>query len=82
MIAGTPIYPMHRSMLGSQAWKRPPTGMSAMNIPDDLKHDLSIIALSVFTDCVNAGKTFQDAILAVYVTGLENGVSAGREDRR
>jgi len=70
-----PIKPMHRSMAGSQVWRCTPIGMSSLTVNNDLKHDMTNIALSIFTDCVNAGKTFQDAILAVYLSGLENGVS-------
>lgn len=74
-----PIRPVHRSMLGSQTWTRPPVNMMAMPIPHDLKYGLTEIALSIFTDTINAGKTFQDAILAVYISGIENSASARRE---
>lgn len=75
-----PIRPMHRSMLGSQGWTRAPAGMSRIGLDDETKDRLTIVALSVFTDCVNGGKTFQDAILAVYMTGLENGCMASKEN--
>lgn len=29
--------------------------------------------LSIFTDAVNVGNSFQDALLAVYLSGLEHG---------
>ena len=73
-----PIRPMHRSMIGSQGWSRPPVGMTAIAIKDELKHDITKIALSIFSDCVNQGKTFQDAILAVYLSGMENGIEANK----
>lgn len=72
--------PMHRSMLGSQGWSRVPVGMSRIGLDDETKDVLTKIALSVFTDCVNGGKTFQDAILAIYMTGLENGCKATKEN--
>jgi hypothetical protein len=68
-----PIRALHRSMVGSQAWRRPPPRMTALELEHELKAGLTDIALSVFTDCVNSGKTLQDAILAVYLTGIENG---------
>ena len=73
-----PIRPMHRSMIGSQSWSRTPVGMTAISIDGDLKHDITDIALSIFSDCVNQGKTFQDAILAVYLSGAENGIATLR----
>ena len=47
--------------------------MKAISLPDDLKNNITVIALSIFTDCVNDGKTFQDAILAVYLSGIHHG---------
>lgn len=74
-----PIRPMHRSMNGSQFWSRAPVGMKAIDIPDELKQDITKIALSIFTDCVNSGKTFQDAILAVYLSGIDHGKHGDEE---
>jgi hypothetical protein len=75
-----PIHPMHRSMNGSQFWTRAPARMKVVEIPDDLKMDITKIALSIFTDCVNSGKTFQDSILAVYLSGLDHGRNSGEKD--
>jgi hypothetical protein len=74
-----PIQPMHASMRGSQMWRRPPPNMASITLDDGLRFDITNIALSIFTDCVNSGKTFQDAILAVYLSGLENGIEASRD---
>ena len=74
-----PIHPMHRSMNGSQGWARAPSGMSRVLLPDGLKDDITKVSLSIFTDCVNGGKTFQDAILAVYLSGAENALQATKE---
>ena len=35
-------------------------------------------ALEIFTDCVNAGRTFQDAITACYLSGLQNGIEISK----
>jgi hypothetical protein len=56
--------------------------MSAMTMEHETKDALTKVALSIFTDCVNGGKTFQDTILAVYLSGLENGMQASREEPR
>ena len=70
-----PIHALHRSMIGSQMWSRPPRQMKAMVMDHEMKAGLTEIALSIFTDCVNSGKTFQDSILAVYLSGIENGAA-------
>jgi len=56
---------------------RPPLKMSAVVLPEELRDGLASIALSVFTDMVNDGKPFQDAILAVYLSGLNHGAMGG-----
>lgn len=33
-------------------------------------------ALGVFSDCVNVGLTFQEALAAVYLTGADHAISA------
>ena len=54
---------------------RTPVDMSRVNLPREHMERLQNIAIRIFTDCVNAGTTFQDAILACYVSGIEHGVS-------
>ncbi len=76
-----PIRPMHPSMKGSQFWSRAPVRMTAITLPTELHHDITNIALSIFTDCVNGGKTFQDAILAVYLSGIDHGKHGGDDER-
>ena len=76
-----PLWPMHKSMRGSQMWSRPPARMSVMTIDEETKTAITALALSIFTDCVNGGKTFQDTILAVYLSGLENGIKASNGDQ-
>ena len=73
-----PLRPMHKSMRGSQFWSRPPARMSAIGLDEETKTAVTKLALSIFTDCINSGKTFQDTILAVYLSGLENGSEAAR----
>lgn len=42
--------------------------------PDD-HAEVTRIAVSIFADCVNRGMPFQDALLAVYLSGLQHGVN-------
>ena len=67
------VRPLHRSIRGLS---RAPHKMEKIKVDPILHEGLTNIALGIWTDCVNAGKTFQDAILAVYLSGLENGASA------
>lgn len=56
-----------------------PATMERIKMPHGLKEDLGELAIDVFTAASNAGQTFQEALLAVYLTGLENGQAATTE---
>lgn len=56
-----------------------PATMERIKMPHGLKEDIGAIAIDVFTAASNAGQTFQEALLAVYLTGLENGQAAAKE---
>ena len=56
-----------------------PSSLERIKLPPGLKEDLGELAIDVFTAASNAGQTFQEALLAVYLTGLENGHAAGCE---
>lgn len=71
--AATGIQPA--PMLGVRVSNRPPLGMSAIRLPTELHEAMQEIALGIFTDVVNQGRAFQDAILAVYLSGVNHGVN-------
>jgi hypothetical protein len=50
--------------------------MSSVVLDNETLEALTGIALSIFTDCANAGKPFQEALLAVYISGVEHGSQA------
>jgi hypothetical protein len=56
--------------------------METIQVPDEVRVGLTQLALEVFTDCCNVGVPFQDALLAVYLTGLENGTTTLREQMK
>lgn len=66
------IHPSIRRWAGA----RRPHGMSQIVMDEDTLADLTGIALSIFADCANVGVPFQDAILAVYLSGLHHGGSS------
>ena len=68
-----PLTPLHPSIRGLN---RTPLEMSSVVLDNETLEALTGIALSIFTDCANAGKTFQEALLAVYISGVEHGSQA------
>lgn len=52
-----------------------PRRMTKMRLSADQATFVEQFALSIFTDCVNAGRTFQAAITACYLSGLQNGLA-------
>lgn len=57
-----------------------PRTLDRVILPHGLKEDLGGLAIDVFTAASNAGQTFQEALLAVYLTGAENGRAATLEE--
>jgi hypothetical protein len=47
--------------------------MDTVAIPTEMRDGLFGIAMSIFTDCVNVGTSFQDSLLAIYLSGLQHG---------
>ena len=57
-----------------------PRGMTRMpDVSAEEVEALTRIALGIFADMTNAGRSFQDALLAIYLSGLQHGVAALRE---
>lgn len=66
------IRPIHRSVpLGGLKPRR----MESTRMSAEESQFIERFALEIFTDCVNAGRTFQDAIAACYLSGLQNGIA-------
>mgnify|MGYP001087310009 CR=1 FL=1 len=66
------IHPIHHSLDGKRIT---PRNMDRLNMDREHYEAGVRIALSVFADCTNVGVSFQDAILAVYLTGLQHGAA-------
>lgn len=68
------IRPIHHSLNGKRIT---PNKMDRLRM-DRENYEAGVrIALSVFADCTNVGVSFQDAILAVYLSGLQHGSALG-----
>lgn len=73
-----PLEPLHSSIRRRQP-RYVPKDMSTTKITDEARVTLTQVALRIFTDCVNRGVSFQDALLAVYLSGLDHGSEAQKE---
>lgn len=72
------IHPIHPS------WQRHlkpirPYNMERIECTPDQAAAMDRIALGIFTDMVNAGATFQEALSAIYVSGLSHAVAVEQQ---
>lgn len=72
-----PLLPQHHSVLARSARVRAP-GMATVDCTADVREGMERIALGIFTDMTNAGSTFQQALAAIYVSGLQHAIERGR----
>lgn len=59
-----------------------PRDLERIVLPKDMKEFLGELSVDVFTAASNAGLTFQEALLAVYLSGMENACAASAEQKR
>jgi hypothetical protein len=82
----TDIHPIHHSIYGLPVLGRPrawikPRNMGRIKLPDDdMRVGLTQVALEIFADCTNVGVPFQDALLAIYLSGLQHAHEILRKD--
>lgn len=62
--------------------RTPPPGLTAISLPRAERELMERVALDIWTAMVNQGRSMQDAILAVYLSGLNHGASAAEEARK
>lgn len=55
--------------------KGAPDTLSAITIPFEQREMLSREALDIFTRCANAGKTFDECLSAILISGLDWGIN-------
>lgn len=71
------LHPIHFSL---QNRRRLPHNMDRVSMPHEDKAALTKVALAIFADCVNVAVPFQEALLAVYLSGLQHGAAITREE--
>lgn len=72
------IHPVHSS-IRRRVVRRTPQGMDRVQIEPATRVELTKIALGIFADCTNIGVPFQDALLAIYLSGLQHGSALGED---
>ena len=72
----TSMHVVHHSIRGL---RRTPRNMDRMPMSWDQRDTFTRIAIDIFTDCSNVGVGFQDALLAIYLSGLQHGSSIANE---
>ena len=71
------LQPVHNSLHGK---RMKPYQMERAPGMERAQYEAMVnIAVSIFTDCSNVGVSFQDSLLAIYLSGLQHG-SALKED--
>ena len=59
--------------------RRGPFKFSQMRMGRDTREGIERIAIGIFTAMVNNGQTMQAALCAVYLSGVEHGISGGTD---
>lgn len=78
---GVELHPVHfsiRAML-AKGTKFKPRAMSSVRMARDDYEAMQRVAMEIFADCTNVGVPFQEAIAAVYLSGLQNGSELRKE---
>lgn len=60
--------------------RTPPMRMDRIYLETEQSEAVERTALGVFSDCVNIGLTFQEALSAVYLSGVDHALSACQEE--
>ena len=66
------LHPLHWSFMARNV-KPKPRNMESIDIDPRLKEVMSKIALDIFADMSNANYSFQSALIAIYMSGLQHG---------
>jgi len=74
-----PLMPVHFSLL--KRGRGSPRNMDRMSIPSEVSESITSVVLSIFTDASNANLSLQEALLAVYLSGLQHGQAVATEGK-
>lgn len=68
------LVPLHQSVRRLRGLSTP-INMASITLTPEQSEAMQRIALGIFADCSNRGLAFSDALMAVYLSGLEHGAS-------
>ncbi|KRG69151.1 hypothetical protein [Pseudoxanthomonas dokdonensis] len=71
------IHPLHSSVARERLHRI--HGMDRMIMTEEQREVIEDLSLSIFTDMVNTGQTFQAALSAIYLSGLQHAAKASGE---
>jgi hypothetical protein len=64
------LHPVHVSVV--KRGRISPNRMARISMPDEMRETMTRVAIDIFTDMSNANHSFQDALLAIYLSGLQH----------
>ena len=73
------IRPVHPSVLATALMRITPINMEKLCTTLEHREFLERQSASIFTDMVNSGQSFQAALAAIYLSGMENAVALMNE---
>ena len=73
-----PISNSYRALL-AKGYRVKPAAMERMTVSHEQFAALQGVASDIFTDCCNAGVPFQEALAAIYLSGLQHGRELTKE---
>lgn len=74
-MSALPLSAQHHSVLKRQRLPRP-RGMASMDMAPEARMFVESEALSIFTVMANSGSTFQQALAAIFLSGMSAGQDA------
>lgn len=80
-MAGTEINTAHHpGSLLRLGVRRKPRGFGEVRLSPEHAEFAARMAVETFTEMTNNGQSFQSALVAVYLTGLDHGANGRRDD--
>jgi len=74
------LHPLHHSMR-NHVIRRTPRDMSSVHLDHETGETLTKVVLAIFADCINSGKPLQDALLAIYLSGMNHAIEARKDNQ-
>jgi hypothetical protein len=73
-----PLSQSYRRLL-ARGGRVKPRNMAGIVLSLEAQEMAHTIAMDIFEDCCNAGMSFQDSLVSIYLSGLQHGSVGGKE---